>query len=100
MYGRQQGLVACILDSGYSSRGGTVAKNASARRKPQVEDDGASARSPDADARRTRKTPVDLDRVIHERVRLAIVSALAGAQSLSFGELKNLLDLSDGNLSV
>ena len=47
-----------------------------------------------------RNTPVELDRVIHERVRLAIVSALAGARSLSFNELKDLLDLSDGNLSV
>jgi DNA-binding HxlR family transcriptional regulator len=50
--------------------------------------------------RQRRKTPVELDRVIHERVRLAIVSALAGAQSLSFNELKDLLDITDGNLSV
>ena len=50
--------------------------------------------------RARRKTPVELDRVIHERVRLAIVSALAGADSLSFNELKNLLDITDGNLSV
>lgn len=47
-----------------------------------------------------KQTPVELDRVIHERVRLAIVSALAGARSLSFNELKDMLDLSDGNLSV
>ncbi len=46
------------------------------------------------------ETPVELNRVIHERVRLAIVSALAGAQSLSFNELKDLLDITDGNLSV
>lgn len=45
-------------------------------------------------------TPVGLDRVIHERVRLAIVSALAGAPSLSFSELKALLAITDGNLSV
>lgn len=43
---------------------------------------------------------VELDRVIHERVRLAIVSALAGAASLTFNELKALLDITDGNLSV
>lgn len=43
---------------------------------------------------------VELDRVIHERVRLAIVSALAGAPSLTFNELKALLDITDGNLSV
>jgi DNA-binding MarR family transcriptional regulator len=50
--------------------------------------------------RARRKTPVQLDRVIHERVRLGIVSALAGAPSLSFNELKELLDITDGNLSV
>lgn len=43
---------------------------------------------------------VDLDKLIHERVRLAIVSALAGAEALSFNELKTLLDITDGNLSV
>ncbi|HEX2168426.1 MAG TPA: transcriptional regulator [Longimicrobiales bacterium] len=47
-----------------------------------------------------RTNPVELDRVIHERVRLAIVSALAVNDSLSFNELKKLLDTSDGNLSV
>jgi DNA-binding HxlR family transcriptional regulator len=43
---------------------------------------------------------VDLDRLIHERVRLGIVSALAVNDSLTFNELKALLDTSDGNLSV
>ncbi|HSJ25381.1 MAG TPA: transcriptional regulator [Longimicrobiales bacterium] len=47
-----------------------------------------------------RESPVELDRVIHERVRLAIVSALAGADALSFNELKDLLGITDGNLSV
>lgn len=46
------------------------------------------------------QSPAALDRVIHERVRLAIVSALAGAPSLTFNELKALLDITDGNLSV
>ena len=46
------------------------------------------------------KSPLDLDRVIHERLRLAIVSALAGHDSLSFSELRAMLDASDGNLSV
>lgn len=44
--------------------------------------------------------PLALDRVIHERVRLAIVSALAVHASLSFNELKALLETSDGNVSV
>lgn len=41
-----------------------------------------------------------LDRLIHERTRLAIVSALAVNESLSFTELKKLLAITDGNLSV
>jgi DNA-binding transcriptional ArsR family regulator len=47
-----------------------------------------------------RHGPLELDRLIHERMRLAIVSALAVNQSLSFNDLKRLLDTSDGNLSV
>lgn len=45
-------------------------------------------------------SPVELDRLIHERLRLGIVSALAVNESLSFNELKTLLKTSDGNLSV
>jgi DNA-binding HxlR family transcriptional regulator len=41
-----------------------------------------------------------LDRVIHERMRLAIVSALAVNESLTFNDLKRLLETTDGNLSV
>ncbi len=41
-----------------------------------------------------------LDRLIHEKLRLGIISALAAAPSLSFRELKDLLETSDGNLSV
>lgn len=44
--------------------------------------------------------PVELDQLIHGRVRLGIVSALAVHDVLSFGELKELLETSDGNLSV
>ncbi len=43
---------------------------------------------------------LELDRLIHERMRLAIVSALAVNESLTFNELKRLLDTTDGNLSV
>jgi DNA-binding HxlR family transcriptional regulator len=42
----------------------------------------------------------ELDRLIHERVRLAIVSALAVNDSLTFNDLKQLLNTTDGNLSV
>ncbi|MGH7606903.1 MAG: winged helix-turn-helix domain-containing protein [Gemmatimonadales bacterium] len=44
--------------------------------------------------------PAELDRLIHERVRLGIVSALAVNDSLTFNDLKALLHTSDGNLSV
>jgi len=42
----------------------------------------------------------ELDRLIHERIRLGIVSALAANESLTFGELKEILKTTDGNLSV
>lgn len=44
--------------------------------------------------------PLALDRLIHERIRLGIVSALAVNDSLSFNDLKKLLRTTDGNLSV
>lgn len=42
----------------------------------------------------------EIDRLIHERLRLGIVSALAGNESLSFNELKHAVKTTDGNLSV
>jgi DNA-binding HxlR family transcriptional regulator len=45
-------------------------------------------------------TPLNLDRLIHERLRLGIVSALAVNDRLSFHQLKLLLQTTDGNLSV
>ena len=45
-------------------------------------------------------TAQQLDRLIHERMRLGIVSALAANEVLSFTELKRLLDTTDGNVSV
>ncbi len=45
-------------------------------------------------------SPLGLDRLIHERLRLGIVSALAVNDSLSFNDLKRLMATSDGNLSV
>ncbi len=47
-----------------------------------------------------RSGPPELDKLIHERLRLAIVSALAVNESLSFGDLKALVKTTDGNLSV
>ena len=42
----------------------------------------------------------ELDRLVHERIRLGIVSALATNESLSFNDLKRVLKTTDGNLSV
>ncbi len=42
----------------------------------------------------------DFDRLIHERIRLGIISALAANTSLTFNALKKLLKTTDGNLSV
>ena len=58
----------------------------------------APAPAPPRQARGER--PRDLDALLHHRQRLGLVSALAAAASLSFNELKALLDISDGNLSV
>jgi DNA-binding HxlR family transcriptional regulator len=46
------------------------------------------------------RTALDLDRVIHERLRLGIISALAANERLTFNDLKRLLQTTDGNLSV
>ena len=47
-----------------------------------------------------RSAAPNLDRLIHERLRLGIISALAANASLTFSELKNLMSTTDGNLSV
>ena len=59
----------------------------------------ASSRQPAA-ARSAQPRALNLDRLIHERLRLGIVSALAVNERLSFTDLKRLLDTTDGNLSV
>jgi len=55
---------------------------------------GSATRPPAA------KKPEELDRLIHERLRLGIVSALAVNDQLSFNDLKKLMKTTDGNLSV
>jgi DNA-binding transcriptional ArsR family regulator len=55
---------------------------------------------PAATARPAKRGLPDLDRLLHERMRLGIVSALAANPTLTFSELKALLGSSDGNLSV
>jgi DNA-binding HxlR family transcriptional regulator len=76
-----------------------VAEGARARRKaPNPAPVKGSTVSIDVQAGTT--NPVALDPIIHVRVRLGIVSALAVEESLTFNELKQRLDTSDGNLSV
>ena len=67
-------------------------------RSTPVRHPDAIHRAPARDA--ARADAAHLDRLIHERVRLAIVSALAVNEPLTFNELKRLLDTTDGNLSV
>src|SRR5262245_41932977 len=50
--------------------------------------------------RAAEKVSGELDRVIHERMRLGIISALAANEKLSFSDLKKLLNTTDGNISV
>jgi len=77
-----------------------VAKTGSARRQehgrpaPESNPRLAAVRGPG------RGAPLALDQLIHERKRLAIVSALAVHEALSFTELKAVVGTSDGNLSV
>lgn len=78
-----------------------MAEGARARREappPSLAPAKGSIVSIDGHAEKT--NPVALDPIIHVRVRLGIVSALAVEESLTFNELKERLDTSDGNLSV
>ena len=54
----------------------------------------------DVGAAKAKHLAPSLDRLIHERMRLGIVSALAANESLTFNDLKSLMNTTDGNLSV
>jgi len=75
-----------------------VARALSQRGKP-VHGDAKPASPRVPTPRRAMELP-ELDRLIHERIRLGIVSALATNASLSFNDLKRILKTTDGNLSV
>ena len=70
---------------------------AGAARDPRRRGEGAAAGAGES---AVRPGAAELDRLIHERIRLGIVSALAVNESLSFNELKALMKTTDGNLSV
>ena len=84
------GKRSALADDRRKTAGGAGGREAPA--PPRVER-GKSGGGADAQ-------PGDLDRLIHERQRLGIVSALAVNESLSFNELKALMQTTDGNLSV
>lgn len=60
----------------------------------------AHSKPQSARARPAQSRAADLDRLIHEPIRLGIVSALAANDTMTFNELKELLKTTDGNLSV
>lgn len=66
----------------------TARRHAKATTAPQAVPDGSKSAAS------------NLDRLIHERLRLGIISALAANESLTFSDLKNLMNTTDGNLSV
>ncbi len=75
-----------------------MARQATAR-KSDAGSVKSEVRSTRAEAAK-KQSPLELDRLIHERLRLGIVSALAVNERLTFNDLKGLLQTTDGNLSV
>ena len=69
-----------------------------ASRKLEVRNQKSEVRSPKPEL--DKRSPLELNRLIHERLRLGIVSALAVNDRLTFNDLKRLLQTTDGNLSV
>lgn len=85
------------------AKGGAVPNDRNDRGARSRDDQGAVSK-PGAlrsvHGRATADGPMALDRLIHERMRLGILSALAVNERMSFGDLKTLLRTTDGNLSV
>ena len=74
-----------------------MAKQSTAKKESLRKQDSDS--DPRAVSKQKSAAP-NLDRLIHERLRLGIISALAANESLTFSALKNLMNTTDGNLSV
>jgi DNA-binding HxlR family transcriptional regulator len=78
-----------------------VAKQGALRKESQAKGRATPARTlRGVGGRKADDGMPELDRLIHERLRLGIVSALAVNESLTFNDLKNLMKTTDGNLSV
>jgi len=76
-----------------------VAKQSTAKKSVPQKAIAEVSNTQAAPAREKSAAP-NLDRLIHERLRLGIISALAANESPTFSELKNLMNTTDGNLSV
>ena len=76
-----------------------MAKQSTAKKESLRKQDSDVHEARTASAKQKSAAP-NLDRLIHERLRLGIVSALAANESLTFSDLKNLMKTTDGNLSV
>ncbi len=76
-----------------------MAKQSTAKKELPTKQHSTVSRPQDTGVAQKSAAP-NLDRLIHERLRLGIISALAANASLTFSELKTLMNTTDGNLSV
>ena len=76
-----------------------MAKQSTAKKELTTKQE-TTASSPRDTAAAKKSAAPNLDRLIHERLRLGIISALAANESLTFSDLKSLMNTTDGNLSV
>ncbi len=76
-----------------------MAKQSTAKQE-NVRKQNSEASKPRAESSPQKSAAPNLDRLIHERLRLGIISALAANESLTFSALKSLMNTTDGNLSV
>ncbi len=77
-----------------------MAKQSALKHSSHKKRETTTARLHDVRTAKIKNPAPDLDRLIHERMRLGIVSALAANESLTFNDLKSLMNTTDGNLSV
>lgn len=77
-----------------------MAKQSTAKKESLRKQDPEAHDTRGAASAKQKSAAPNLDRLIHERLRLGIISALAANESLTFSDLKNLMNTTDGNLSV
>ena len=77
-----------------------MARQSALKHSTQKKREAAASGLQDVRGAKAKHPAPGLDRLIHERMRLGIVSALAANESLTFNDLKSLMNTTDGNLSV